>query len=90
MLKAQLVALRWIPAMPFARIRRDALGLPGRGEYMIMHNLYTCWEEQASPDSIQGGCTVRVFNCALPAADDLLLDSMEDGWVFLCCRVDYV
>lgn len=60
--------------MPFAKINWDALCLPGREEYMITHNLYTCWEEQASPDSTQGDCTTRVFNWALTAVDDLLLE----------------
>lgn len=70
-----------IPATSFARIRWDALALPVRGEYMIIHNLYTCWEGQASPDSIRGDCTI------LTVVDDLLLDSTEGGWVSLCCRV---
>lgn len=40
--------------MDSSNCRWNALGLPDRGEYMIMHNLCTCWEEQASPDGIRG------------------------------------
>lgn len=72
-----MVVLGWIPIRPFARIRQDALGLPGKGEYTIMHHLCTCWEEQASPDSIRGGCAVHVFSCAVTAAGDFLSDNVE-------------
>lgn len=81
-----MVALGWIPSNG----RWDTLGLPDRAEYMIMQNPYACWGEQVSPDSIRGGYTMRVFNCALTAAGDLLLDSTEGGWASLCCCIGYV
>lgn len=85
-----MVVLGWIPVIPFARIRQDALGLPGKGEYMIMYNLYICWEERASPNSIRGSCAVRGCSCALTAAGDFLSDSVEGAWLALCCCVDHL
>lgn len=85
-----MVVLGWIPIRPFARIRQDALGLPGKGEYTIMHHLCTCWEEQASPGSIRGGCAVHVFSCAVTAAGDFLSDNVEGAWLALCCCVDHL
>lgn len=84
-MREQMVLLGWIPTKPFARVRQDALGLLGKGEYMIMHNLHTCWEEQASPHSIQGGCAVHVFSWALTAGGASLSDSVEGAWLALCC-----
>lgn len=86
----QMVVLGWIPTMPFARIRQDALGLPGKGEYMRMHNLYSCWEGQASPHSIQEGCAMCVCSCALTAAGAFLSHSMEGAWLALCCCADHL
>lgn len=57
---------------------------------MRMHNLCTCWEEQASPHSIQEGCAVHVCSCALTAAGAFLSDSMEGAWLALCCWVDHL
>lgn len=89
-----MVLLGWIPTMPFARARQDSLSLPGKGEYMIMHNLCTCWEEQAAPHSIRGGRAVHVFS----SARQLQVLSCHTAWkgslllcsspaeVFITCR----